>query len=221
MKKLYAVLLAVTLILTLSISASAASDKILKGTPTLDGVLDEIYLQSVEVVLGGAFYSTNSDNTTDVTGKAYLLYDEKNLYVCVVVNDDDILSRDDAYINEGDNPWENEAVEIWVDEGMAANKSKLSFDASGKRFYFGPDPVGLGATTKAMAVKGDKTYTVEYVIPLATAGAEGAKYGFSLQVNDLFADNHVVALGSQEPVEYTFGAGSSPPRDRGSHRGRY
>jgi Domain of unknown function (DUF1083). len=211
MKKPFAVLMILALILSLSVATNAQSDKVLKGTPTVDGVLDEIYNQSVEVTLGEAFYSTNNDNTTDVTGKAYLLYDSGYFYVCVVVNDDDILSRDDAYIKDTPNAWENELVEIWVDEGMSGSKTKLSMDASNKRLFGDPDPYGLVATTKAVAVKGDKSYTVEYAIPLATAGAEGATYGFSLQVDDLFPDNHVVALGSQEPEEYTFGGAVVPP----------
>ena len=205
MKKLYAILFVTALILSLSIAAGAESDKILMGTPLLDGALDDIYKQSVEVPLGEAFYSTGSDNTTDVTAKAYLLYDSANFYVCVVVNDDDILSRDDAYINDNANSWENELVEIWVDEGMSGSKTKISLDASNKKLFGEPDPYGLLANTKGVAVKGDKSYTVEFAVPLGTAGAEGGTYGFALQVDDLFADNHVVALGSQEPVEYTFG----------------
>ena len=64
------------------------------GTPVVDGVLDEIYKQSVAVQLGEPFHTTGDSLDTDATATAYLLYDADNLYVCVVVNDDDILLRE-------------------------------------------------------------------------------------------------------------------------------
>ena len=205
MKKLSALLLAILLVLSLITGVSAQSDKILMGTPVVDGVLDEIYKQSVAVQLGEPFHTTGDSLDTDATATAYLLYDADNLYVCVVVNDDDILLREKEYIESGDNPWENELVEIWVDEEMLGDKTKISLDPEATRIFGSPDPLGLVGETKGAATKGDKSYTVEFAIPLMEKGTEGKTYGFSLQVNDLFPDGHVVAIGSQAPEEYTFG----------------
>lgn len=211
MKKIPALILTAIFVLALTLTVPAQSDKVLMGTPVIDGILDEIYMQSVAVTLGEAFHTTGETLDTDVTASAYLLYDADNFYVCVVVNDNDILVREKEYIDSSDNPWENDLVEIWVDEEMLGEKTKMSFDPYGTRKFGSPDPFGLVGESVAAAFISDTFYTVEYAIPLSEKGAEGGTYGFSLQVNDLFPDNHVVALGSQEPVEYTFGGAVELP----------
>lgn len=205
MKKLWSILLAAFIAATFATATSAQSDKILMGTPVVDGVLDEIYLQSVAVPLGEPFHTTGDSLESDAKATAYLLYDAEKLYVCVVVSDNDILMREKDYIESSDNPWENDVVEIWVDEDMLGSKTKISLDSEATKLFGTPDPYGLVEQTKGAVTKGDGTYTVEFAIPLLEPGVEGKTYGFSLQVNDLFPDSHVVALGSQAPEEYVFG----------------
>ena len=105
MKKLTAILLLLASLVALTLSVSAASPRIeiKKGTPTLDGKLDNLYLDSQVVMLGengnvtGNLGSSAPAGTEVINnGKAYFLWDKDYLYMYAVVWDNDTLCNEDC-----------------------------------------------------------------------------------------------------------------------------
>ncbi len=105
MKKITAILLLLASLVALTLSVSAASPRIdvKKGTPTLDGKLDNLYLDSAVVELGenngitGNLGSSTPAGTEVINnGKAYFLWDKDYLYMYAVVWDNDTLCNEDC-----------------------------------------------------------------------------------------------------------------------------
>lgn len=210
MKKALALALILCLTLTMAVSVFA-EDTIKKGTPVLDGMKDDIYNQSISVKGGPSFY-----NTGDLEGNAdstlYALYDDKYLYICVEVLDNDLTDAGKDYLADPDNanPWESEAVEVWVDEdGSGTNKGKFSMDYLGTRFFWdvNSSPIDPAkGSAKASLISGG--YCVEFALELPVALKEGGKVGIALQINDKHADGTVSAMGSQAPADFTYVLGT-------------
>ena len=104
MKKLTAILLLLASLVALTLSVSAASPRIevKKGTPTLDGKLDNLYLDSAVVELGennGITGNLGSGTPAGAevinNGKAYFLWDKDYLYMYAVVWDTTTLCNED------------------------------------------------------------------------------------------------------------------------------
>ncbi len=178
-----------SLLLTCNVSAENVTT-ILKGTPTIDGQLDEIYLESGKLELDNhGFYTWGDVTEFDMRATAYFLWDYDYLYCCTVVTDDDVLDVGaDNYADPLPNDyWMAEAVEVWYDEGDGIWKSHI--DAYGRYFYV--EDTGRGAMAsfsqedvKYTVTQTAKGYIVEYAMPMAGLEA-GHTFGTSLQVDDL------------------------------------
>ena len=85
----------------------------LKGTPTVDGKVDEIYKQSLTIVYDGD-PDKNKSNQQWFVGSmtTYALYDENYVYVIADVKDDDVVSADKNWIMTNTNPYQNDTVEF-------------------------------------------------------------------------------------------------------------
>lgn len=208
MKKIVSLIIISVMMIAMLIPVQAAgATDILKGTPEMDGVLDEIYSQSAKKELDNFnFYVWGDFGETTVTATAYFLWDENYLYVCTVVNDKTISSSGQAYIDANQpNPWQNDAVENWfLDNGT---KMKIHNDAHGLTMF--GDPVG-GLTfdiAKALyKTKIDGTqYVVETALPLPDMKV-GKEIGFAIQVNDIANGTNEAgsASGTQTPDATTF-----------------
>ena len=81
------------------------------GTPVIDGETDSIWSKAPALQL-----SRYQMAWQGATGTARVLWDEKNLYVLIYVNDPE-LDKANA------NPWEQDSVEAFVDE----NNQKTTF----------------------------------------------------------------------------------------------
>jgi len=193
---------------------------ILKGTPTVDGIKDDIYSQSVSVpvTINDTFWSSGDLVGTD-TATMWLLYDDKYIYVYVEVKDGDGLTPPDpAYTKDDPNPWQNENAEIWVDEsGQGDYASKFSMVYDGSRYYYIMDANSAIDPNKVIAKAGktDGGFTVEMAIemPAAYAPKEGGKIGITYQVNDHHDDGSTSGQGNQKPGDfiYTYGAAVVAP----------
>ncbi len=212
MKKLLAALLAASCILASGLSVSAAGTEILKGTPTLDGKLDDIYKQSVMVDSQGA--KLNPVSGADVTkasemrGITYILYDDKYLYMCTTVTDNTLMTRADSYFATGTNFWQNDNVEDYVDFAAAitavSDPYKIAGDAWGKKLY-GGDSIKDGILK---ATHADKSYVVEIAIPI-----QGKKAGdaivYALQINNqIEAEGAKMVYLRTTPTKYTLSSKS-------------
>jgi len=212
MKKNIAICLTVCVLLfmagiMMTVSAAAGNTTILKGTPVVDGVKDEMYAKSSTLELGPPFYKTG-----DIDGNAaatlWTLYDDKYVYLYVEVKDDDLTAADPVYLQDNDDPWECECVELRLDEsGAGDNKGKFSLEYTGARFFYQVDQTAIDPNKVIYkAGKIDGGYTVEMAIemPAANAPKEGGKVGISLQVNDYHADGSTGCMGSQSPGDFIF-----------------
>jgi len=197
MKKLTSLLLAGLLAVAMIAPASAAgANEILKGTPELDGQLDDIYTQS-------AVYTIEADSVNYAWGGAeiqdfseaasYFLWDENYLYICTV-------NVDDTKVNlTGDKGWQNDAAEMWfIDEGL---RHKIHAAADGN-FFLGGDGDGKTAYdfagAKSAAAYTDDGWCVEVALPMNGLAA-GKEFSYTLQVNNCLDDGAAAgsASGSQ------------------------
>ena len=205
------------MLVSFSVASSAASTEILKGTPVIDGIIDEIYTQSLAIPVGEGtdgigFYSTAADSAaqTDLGGTIYLLWDDKFLYICSDVKDGDVLSAADDYVTTDPNPWMNDATEHWVDL-LTGAAVKCSVDAFAKRVFGNNETDFDFASIVKAATQGNGGYITEIAIPLP-AVKEGDEIGYKNQTNDYNAEGTVVAVaanydgeGTQAPIYYKLG----------------
>lgn len=197
MKKLASLLLAGLLAVAMIAPAAAAdANEILKGTPELDGALDDIYLQS-------AVYTIEEDIVNYAWGGAdiqaydkaasYFLWDDNYLYICTVNADSTPVKL------TGEKGWQNDAAEMWfVDEGL---KHKIHAAADGN-FFLGGDADGATAYdfagAKSVAAYTDDGWCIEVALPMNDLG-DGKEFSFTLQVNNCMDDGAAAgsASGSQ------------------------
>ncbi len=198
MKKLASLILAGLLTVAMVAPAAAAdSTEILKGTPEIDGVLDEIYTQSASQTLGNpAFYAWGDSGDADMSAVSYFLWDDSYLYVCTVVTDDDVVDVGAACYEANPTNWQADAVEAWYDEGNGIFKSHA--DAYGNTFFVQANPGEPTFTNdqlKSAAELTDDGYIIEYAMPFAALG-DGETFNFSLQVNDISTEDHANGYAS-------------------------
>ena len=178
-----------------SMSLHAASDKILAGTPTIYGKVDEIYKSSLTLEAGKGKNAYETD-WNDANGNIYFLYDDKYLYICADIKDDDVLSKGEVYM-KSDNPWQNDCCEFRLSLDGGTTTIKVGIDAYGIRAY------GLKADEKKVDYKNivfktthtDTSYVIEAAIP-CTEGIldmkSAGKLGFKLKLNDLTKDDTIL-----------------------------
>lgn len=219
MKKALSLLLSAVLLtaaFAISTGAAAVSTDVFRGTPVIDGVLDEIYLQSASATIDnpGFHIWEGYDGEFDMTATAYYLWDDNYFYCCTVVTDNDVLDIGAARYEENPLNWQSEAVENWFDEGYG--KWKTHADAYGHTFFaqkVDSDPpfdYTVESECRHAAALIDTGYIVEYAFRLEDLSV-GAWLLTSIQVNDQCTLNDGVgtgyASGSQNvEIELTFAA---------------
>jgi len=147
------------------------------GTPIIDAEIDEIWSQAEE-------YSTQtvvSGSLNNARAQFKVLWDEKALYVLAVVTDS-LLNKDNA------NPWEQDSLEIFVDENNNKTGFYESDDAQYRVNYVNEQSFGTGATAatfKTAAKVIENGYIIEAAISWKTMSPSGGEViGFDVQVND-------------------------------------
>ena len=118
------------------------------GTPIVDGVLDEAYLEGAITFFGPVFHP-DTYHETDIEGGYYLLWDEDYLYCYIIVNESTIMSRGTEWIqtqidagNQG-NLWETDAVETYLKvSSIKSGNVKFAVDAFGIQ-RFGSNNISL------------------------------------------------------------------------------
>lgn len=171
----------------------------LYGTPVIDGAVDAIWNQAPAMPIER--YQTAWQGAT---GTAKALWDDHNLYVLIQVSD--------AQLDKNNpNPWEQDSVEVFLDENNAKTSFYQSDDGQYRVNYanetsFNPDSIANGFVS-AVRVNGTN-YTVEMKIPLKTiTPANDVKIGFDVQINDakdgarqsVAAWNDTTGNGYQDP----------------------
>ena len=151
--------------------------KALFGKPVIDGKLDSVW-RSVY----GMEVNQYQSELKGATGVAKALWDEKNLYVLVEVQDDK-LDKSSA------NAWEQDSVEIFVDQNNGKTSSYEEGNDGQYRVNFDNEvtisPASLAEGFESATSISGTNYTVEVKIPLkAITPAKGKKIGFDIQIND-------------------------------------
>ncbi|MEO2205552.1 endo-1,4-beta-xylanase [Paenibacillus pabuli] len=153
------------------------------GTPSLDGSVDSIWSKAPELKL-----DTKQMAWSGATGTARVLWDDDNLYVLVQV-------RDDQLNNTNPNVWEQDSVEVFVDENNGKTSSFQDDDGQYRVNFenlatFNPAEIAAGFDSK-VSVSGTN-YTVEMKIPFKKVKpANNAKIGFDAQINDAKDGNRI------------------------------
>ncbi|HEY4391509.1 MAG TPA: endo-1,4-beta-xylanase [Paenibacillus sp.] len=146
------------------------------GTPVIDGAIDAIWNDAPEMPI-----NRYQSAWQGATGVAKALWDDKNLYVLIQVSDSELDKS-------STNAWEQDSVEVFVDENNAKTfvyqdddgQYRVNFD---NETSFNPTSIATGFKS-ATKVSGTN-YTVEMKIPFKTiTPANNTKIGFDAQIND-------------------------------------
>ncbi|GAA4071698.1 endo-1,4-beta-xylanase [Nonomuraea soli] len=159
-----------------------------RGTPVVDGVREGLWGRKSQPT------SVQVEGASGATAQWSALWDSGTLYVLATVTDP-VLSEEAA------NPWEEDSVEIFVDQG---NDKAKSYDGDDGQYRISFTGALSGAAPVASAVKRTATgYVVEAALALADP-AEGALLGFDLQVNDATGASRTAAATWNDPTGQSY-----------------
>ncbi|WP_370622258.1 endo-1,4-beta-xylanase [Bacillus sp. JCM 19034] len=154
----------------------AKQGKAIFGTPVINGEIDEVWQGAEELPV-----SRYQMAWQGADGVAKALWDHENLYVLIQVSDSELDKS-------SPNPWEQDSIEVFVDE----NNEKTSFYQEDDGQFrvnfdndtsFNPERIAEGFES-ATRVTGSG-YVVEVKIPFRTITPEHlTKIGFDVQIND-------------------------------------
>ncbi len=146
-----------------------------QGTPVVDGKIDDIWADAN--VLDINTYSMGSG----ATGTAKVLWDKEYIYVLAEVKDP-VLSK------ASPNVYEQDTVEIFLDENNRKTTAYESDDIQARVNYDGEKSVTDGLSTDAFISAAAKTadgYLVEFALPTTLGGFKANQVvGFDAQIND-------------------------------------
>lgn len=155
--------------------------------PQVDGVVDELWsgvpaLQLGNTILGDAVSSA------DLSATAHLLATDTFLYALIEVMDDDL--RNDS----GEQWWEDDAVEIYLDGDRSAgdaydgvNDAQLIFRWNDGSVIVGPNSVAAPEGLVYSMVQTGGGYRLEVAIPIAALGiptGDGSQFAIDVHVID-------------------------------------
>ena len=150
--------------------------EIKKGTPTIDGEIDDVWNDAEDISLDIIV------QTSDDTCKTKLLWDETNLYVLFDVTD--------AKLNDdSEDAWQQDSIEVFIDENNARSggydEDDKQYRVSYNDFHSFNGEKCLEENMKASVVLTDNGYMVEAAFAWTDITPEvGTQIGLELQVND-------------------------------------
>lgn len=147
-----------------------------RGTPVIDAVEENAWKQAPELSTDTVVFGSASG----ATAKVKVLWDAGHLYVFAKVTDP-LLSK------ASNNPWEEDSVEIFVDQNNAKTTSYQGDDMQFRVNFDNEQSFGGAATAAKFQTATrlvDGGYYVEAAIALDVVLQAGAVIGFDVQVND-------------------------------------
>ena len=126
------------LVFVLSLAIRAPAQDVLirnpdTAMPVIDGVMDEVWLFSSEQTIGTNTAGTAPISPEDCSGKWRALWNSDSLYVLVLVTDDTL--NNDSEPGGGDNKWNDDSVEIYID-GDNSKGTSASADPDAHQYTF-------------------------------------------------------------------------------------
>ncbi len=171
--------------------------EILKGTATIDGVLDEAYKNSfsISVDKSSVIWVPKGD-PDDVKTTVYFMHDGEYLYICgVVTGDSAIVNTNPA--NPGE--WAVDGLDIWFLLPELPLRTKFTMDAfalpyiaetatgEGLKFGNGEGSHNLDVTKiEKAAVRGEGTYVVEAKLPIPYYSESEGTLAINVQLNNVY-----------------------------------
>lgn len=186
------VLLAVLLLVIAPFDVSAAKIKnpIYKGTVTVDGVIDELWGETDEIMLT---LHTAGEESNNASGYAKLMWDNDYIYCLGVVTD----STPTTALRSDNEFWWHDSFEFFIDEANArVDKNSIAQfrvdmfgNISGMLYDTKLDEAGIREEYKNFKGASAKTatgYIVEMAVPWTrtTPKADSSKVGVVFQIND-------------------------------------
>ncbi|MBW7990497.1 MAG: hypothetical protein FVQ84_10835 [Planctomycetes bacterium] len=161
--------------------------------PKLDGNIDEVWFYSTEQAIDTSQVGAAPSSPADGSGTWRALWNWENLYVLVEVNDD-ALTNDSG---GGNNKWNDDSVEIYVD-GDNSKASSPDENDHQYTFWWGnevleePSAIHNGAPSivgvEYAVVTTDNGYLLEVKLPwmsiMGEAATPGQQIGFDVWIND-------------------------------------
>ena len=187
------------LVVVLSLAhAAPAQDAVIPNpgpVPKLDGRIDEVWFFSTEQTIGTSQVGAAPSSPADCSGIWRALWNFEDLYVLVDVKDD-ALTNDSG---GGDNKWNDDSVEIYVD-GDNSKGTSASADPDAHQYTFRwndeeleePSAIHHGAPSlvgvEYAAVTTDDGYLLEVKLPwtsiMGAPPTPGQEIGFDVWIND-------------------------------------
>lgn len=150
--------------------------KAIKGTPAIDGEIDSIWAQANEITT-----DIYTQNTQGAKAKVKTLWDQNYLYVLAVVADSNLS-------DVNDNAWEQDSVEIFIDENFNRTDHYQSDDVQYRINFKNFVTINGGLEDldfKSVAKVVGDGYLIEMAIPyILKPFQDGQIMGFDAQVND-------------------------------------
>ncbi|GAB4213154.1 MAG: endo-1,4-beta-xylanase XynA [Roseiflexaceae bacterium] len=161
---------------TLTLVERVQAADVTPGTPLIDAVEEAAWQEATAISTG-----VRVQGTSGATATLRLLWDATHLYVLAHVRDP-LLSKASS------NPWEQDSIELFIDQNNAKTSSYQDDDGQYRVNYANERSFGGGASSErfvsATRVVSDG-YVVEAAIKLdAIQAREGSLIGFDAQVND-------------------------------------
>ncbi len=163
--------------------------EILKGTPTVDGKLDDIYKSSFTVKIDNktAPVLMAKDDTDDLKATVYFLHDGEYLYICGVV------TGDSAIVDAAAKGWACDGIDMWFLLPEQPLRTKVTLDAFAQpygevlKFGYQEDKHNLDVNkiTKA-ATRGKTSYIVEAKLPVPYYLASQNNIALNVQLNNVY-----------------------------------
>ncbi|MBL7146297.1 MAG: hypothetical protein ISS76_18815 [Phycisphaerae bacterium] len=161
--------------------------------PKLDGHIDEVWFFSTEQAIDTSQVGSAPSSPADGSGTWRALWNWENLYVLVEVNDD-ALTNDSG---GGDNKWNDDSVEIYVDgdnskaSSVGANDHQYTFRWNNEELEV-PSAIHNGAPSlvgvEYAVVTTADGYLLEVKLPwmsiMGKAATPGQEIGFDVWIND-------------------------------------
>jgi len=177
--KLFPLTLLILTFLLFSITLGDTKTAVAKyGTPKIDAEMDDVWKNTEEYITDSYVAGTKGKVAY---AKFRVLWDEESIYVWAEVHDN--------YLSKGNpNAWEQDSIEIFIDED---NSKKTSYDDNDAQYRVSFDnrqSYGSGASAKYFVTATKKTdfgYIVEAQVKMKSRKlSEGTIIGFDIQVND-------------------------------------
>ncbi len=205
---LTAVLLIALQFVMIALPVSASDSNVKKGTPVVDGVLDEIYLQShsYKITTENPLYNDGAEYTdaADTMAASYFLWDDKYIYVCTVVTDSTLFSVGMDVLDATDYTWQNDVCEMWWN--VDGTQYLVNLDAFGFKMTGFPTVTGSEGYV-AKSTMDQTSYTVEFAYPYANKTAD--TFNYSTQINNILAEDasKIICIGAQKAAyQFTLSA---------------